>query len=196
MRKNFTAYRYNPTELATVSVPIDGIYFLANYSPSKYWGPPFAFFLNGDGSVTALNASGVSKVPENKFWQYPEEYLKSMSPSYGRDEGHYRVNGANIVMEIFITGIPGLPFTPKSVRFRGYIMNDSTIVFEKSFCHWCPDKISSFPENGNLTFEEPQHYQFYQSSSLPDTHNLWFGNDRWYRKNVWYNRKDSVEIKQ
>jgi hypothetical protein len=194
-RKNFTAYQYHPTELATVSVPIDGIYFLENYPSPSYWDPPFAFFLNSDGSVTALDASGVSEVPEQKFWQHPEEYLKSISPSYGRESGHYRVDGASIVMEIFITGIPGLPFTAKSIRFRGYVGNDSTIVFEKSFCHWCPDKIDWFPESGNVNLTRTR-YRFYRSSSLPDTHNIWFRNDRWYRKNVWYNRRDSIENKR
>lgn len=176
-------YTYNPTERAKVTLPVDGIYFVEDYSKRQTF-LPYAFFFNRDGSLTTLETHEISKVPERKFWQYPDEFLKSMNPSSPREAGHYRIDSANIIIEVltYYNGIIGY----KSIRFRGRMENDSTIILNKCFCHWCASKWDWFPENGNVTFSD-QRYRFYRPSS-PDTEKAWFRNARWYRKNVWYNR--------
>jgi hypothetical protein len=191
-KNNFHVYKYNPHERSTVSVPVDGIFFLENHVRTRYWDPPFAFFLYKDGSIVSYNGSGLSNVPEQDFWQNPDEYLKSMQTS-SMESGHYRVDGANITIEIFITFV-GSFAQWNVIRFSGRVMNDSTISIEKAVCGWCPEKISSFPKNG-VEIIRGRNYKFYPTSLKSASSRLWFGNYKWYRKNVWYNKKVPMEVK-
>ena len=186
--EHFHVYREVPQEKASVKMPANGIFFLKPFVWPKYFEPPFAFFLYEDGSIISYNSARISKVDEERFWDQPDEYLKSMTLSTN-NTGHYKVRGDTIVIETFAIN-PGRPTVfLKIIRFEGRVINDSAVVIERIYCDWCYSKVTNlFPENGVLPVDNFS-YEFYATPVRPDANTVWFKKEKWYQEDVWYNRK-------
>jgi hypothetical protein len=212
-QRKFVVYKTAPLDKANVSFPINGIYFLENYSHQRYNGPPNAFFLYKDGSVRSTNVSGIGDIPEERFWENPNKYLVQMRwEKVGDTPGHFLVQGNKFVMELIMDESNG-GFARNTIRLEGFVSLDSSIILEKEICTWCdfgpdyqkrdtaeidPDDVKSkfyhtyyrpdYQRNLDETELNNLKYKFYRTDVRPDSSRIWFKDTGWYQKNVWYNQ--------
>jgi hypothetical protein len=168
--QNFNVYKIEPFHSVN-TFPINGVYFLKNFSATKYYDRPHAIFFYADGSISAYNTVQVSKIPESEFWTYPDEYLRSINLATSPGEpGHFTVKNDTLIIE-FLTyrgGIPQLGWN----RFEGIINKDSTIELTKQICRWCPIRVEEFPDNGVRSLRDIK-YGFYKTDIRPDSSKFW-----------------------
>jgi hypothetical protein len=183
--QNFNVYKAEPFRSGD-QFPLNGFYFLKDFSPTKYWDRPHGIYFFADGSLCAYTTNEISTIPESEFWSYPEEYLRTLDFVRNAGEpGHFTVKNDTLIIE-FITWRGGFP-QQGSNRFEGIMGNDSTFILNRQICRWCPIRIDGFRDNGVRSMRDIQ-YRFYPTDIRPDSSRLWIKKTRWYRKRVWNRR--------